>query len=124
VQDFQSLAVWRRAHALTLDVYRQTESFPRAEMFGLTSQLRRSGASIAANLTEGSGRTQAEFGRFVQIAMGSACQVEYYLLLARDLNYLPTQCHDRLAEEIRAIKRMLTALLKTVRERRQAKFSD
>ena len=120
-QDFNRLAVWRRSHTLTLDVYRRTDNFPRAEMFGLTSQLRRAAASVAANLAEGSGRTQAEFGRFVQISMGSACEVEYHLLLARDLGYLPSEEYERLAEEIRAIKRMLTALLKTVRGR-EAKF--
>lgn len=121
MQDFNKLAVCRRAHVLTLDVYRQTENFPRAQMFGLTSQLRRATASIAANLAEGSGRTQPEFGRFVQIAMGSACEVEYHFLLARDLGYLSTEGYERLVEEARAIKRMLTALLKTVRAR-DAKF--
>jgi four helix bundle protein len=86
-------------------------------MFGLTSQLRRAGASVAANLAEGSGRTQIEFGRFVQIALGSACEVEYHLLLAHDLSYLPTGRFDYLIEEIRTVKRMLAALLKTVRAR-------
>lgn len=117
LQDFNKLAVWRRAHALTLDLYRSTDSFPRTEMFGLTSQLRRAGASVAANLAEGSGRTQMEFGRFGQIALGSACEVEYHLLLAHDLGYLPADRFDPLTEEIRAVKRMLTALLKTVRAR-------
>ena len=120
MQDFNKLAVWRRAYVLTLDLYRSTESFPRTEMFGLTSQLRRAGASIAANLAEGSGRTQIEFGRFVQIALGSACEVEYHLLLAHDLGYLAEDRYDHLTEEIRAVRRMLTALLKTVRAR-QAK---
>jgi four helix bundle protein len=120
LQDFNKLAVWRRAHSLTLDVYRQTENFPRGEMFGLTSQLRRASASIAANLAEGSGRTQVEFGRFVQIALGSACEVEYHVLLARDLSYLSMDRFYYLTEEVRAVKRMLTALLKTVRAR-QAK---
>lgn len=110
-------------HELTLDIYRQTENFPRGEMFGLTSQLRRAGASIAANLAEESGRTQIEFGRFVQISMGSACEVEYHLLLARDLGYFGPERYEALAGETRAIKRMLTALLKTVRER-QTKLRD
>jgi four helix bundle protein len=117
LQDFNKLAVWRRAHVLTLDLYRSTDGFPRTEMFGLTSQLRRASASIAANLAEGSGRTQMEFARFVQIALGSACEVEYHLLLGRDLGYLPTDRFDHLTEEIRAVKRMLTGLMKTVRAR-------
>lgn len=117
MQDFNDLAVWRRAHKLTLSIYRETEAFPRNEMFGLTSQIRRASASIAANLAEGSGRTQIEFGRFVQIAMGSACEVEYHLLLARDLGYQDTGRYEDLWNETRAIKRMLTGLLKTIRER-------
>ena len=104
MQDFNKLAVWRRAHDLSLNLYRATEVFPRGEMFGLTSQLRRASASIAANFAEGSGRTQVEFGRFVQIALGSACEVEYHVLLARDLSYLPPERFDYLTDEVRAVK--------------------
>ena len=88
MQDFRNLEVWSRAHKLTLRIYALTERFPRSEMFGLSSQLRRAAASVPTNLAEGCGRTQAEFGRFVQISFGSACEVEYQLLLARDLGYL------------------------------------
>ncbi len=88
MQSFRNLSVWEKAHHLTLDVYHITERFPRTEMFGLTSQLRRASSSIAINLAEGCGRTQLELARFVQIAFGSASEVEYELLLAYDLSFL------------------------------------
>ncbi len=79
MQNFRNLSVWEKAHHFTLQVYQITERFPRTEMFGLTSQLRRASSSIAINLAEGCGRTQLEFARFVQIAFGSASEVEYEL---------------------------------------------
>ncbi|MFZ0940517.1 MAG: four helix bundle protein, partial [Candidatus Sulfotelmatobacter sp.] len=76
---------------MTLTVYKRTHSFPKEEMYGLTSQLRRSSASIGANIAEGFGRrSDAEMRRFVQIAHGSANEVEYHLLLAKDLEFLST----------------------------------
>jgi four helix bundle protein len=85
MQDFRNLEVWKLSHGLTLDVYRTTKQFPDDERFGLTSQLRRGTASIPANLAEGCGRgTDADFGRFVQQAMGSSSEVEYHFLLAKD----------------------------------------
>ena len=78
MQDFRQLRVWQLAHELTLDVYRITKSFPKDEQYGLTSQLRRCSSSIAANIAEGCGRgSDSEFARFLQIAMGSACEFEY-----------------------------------------------
>ena len=81
MQDFRNLSVWTKAHNLTLEVYRLTETFPRSEGFGLAIQVRRASSSIATNLAEGCGRTPPEFGRFLQIAFGSAWEVEYQLLL-------------------------------------------
>jgi len=114
MQDFRNLAVWSKAHRLTLDVYRLTESFPRTEVFGLTSQLRRAAASIAANLAEGCGRTQLEFARFVQIAFGSASEVEYHMLLARDLGFLSQADYEQEVALVIETKRMLNALLKKI----------
>jgi four helix bundle protein len=88
MQDFRNLEIWNKVHGLTLDIYRLTESFPRTEVFGRSIQLRRGVASIATNLAEGCGRAQGEFGRFLQIAFGSACEVEYQLLLSRDLGLI------------------------------------
>jgi four helix bundle protein len=84
VQSFKNLKVWEKAHVLTLDVYKSSKSFPRDEIYGLTSQMRRSAASIGANIAEGSCRKgDCEFGRFLQIAMGSASELEYHLISAR-----------------------------------------
>jgi four helix bundle protein len=89
MQDFRQLKIWERAHQLTLAVYSNTASFPHEERYGLTSQIRRVAVSIPANLAEGCGRGgDADFRRFVQIAMGSACELEYHLLLACDLKLL------------------------------------
>jgi four helix bundle protein len=111
VKDYRSLQVWQRGHALTLEVYSLTQRFPKEELFGLTSQLRRCCASIPANLAEGCGRdSDAELKRFVDIAHGSASEAEYYLLLACELDYLDTTKHRRLAAEIAELKKMLGAL--------------
>jgi four helix bundle protein len=112
VKDFHELKVWQKAHELTLAVYRATAPFPREELYGLTSQLRRASASIAANLAEGCGRSgDAEFARFCSIAMGSASEVEYHLLLARDLKLFKPGDYEDLAPRATEVKRMLTALL-------------
>jgi len=112
VKDFRELKVWQKAHQLTLAVYRTTAAFPRDELYGLTRQLRRSCSSIAANLAEGCGRNgDAEFGRFCSIAMGSASELEYHLLLARDLKLINPKDHEELAQRATELKRMLTALL-------------
>jgi four helix bundle protein len=96
MKDFKELKVWSKAHALTLFVYGVTRTFPKDEIYGLTSQLRRSAASIAANIAEGCGRrSDGELARFLQIARGSASETEYNLLLARDLRLL---CGKRLRE--------------------------
>jgi four helix bundle protein len=114
MQDFRNLEVWERAHGLTLRIYRITERFPRTEMFGLASQLRRAAASVGTNLAEGCGRTQPEFARFVQIALGSASEIEYQLLLAHDLGFVAASEYQECSSEAIRIKRMLTSLLKTV----------
>ena len=112
VKDFHELKVWQKAHELTLAIYRATVDFPRAELYGLTSQLRRASASIAANLAEGCGRSgDAEFARFCSIAMGSASELEYHLLLAKDLKLFKPGAYEELAPRTVELKRMLTALL-------------
>jgi four helix bundle protein len=112
VKDFRDLQVWQKAHQLTLTVYRLTASFPQTERYGLTSQLRRSSASVAANLAEGCGRNgDAELARFCSIAMGSASELEYHLLLARDLKLLKVTDYTEIATQTTEVKRMLTGLL-------------
>jgi four helix bundle protein len=116
LQSFRNLKVWEKAHGLTLDVYKSSRTFPREEIYGLTSQMRRSSASIGANIAEGTCRKgDVEFGRFVQIAMGSASELEYHLLLAKDLDLLKLPDYERLAEEVMEVKRMLASLLLKLR---------
>jgi len=116
MRDFRQLQVWKKAHQLTLEVYKATATFPKEELYGLTSQMRRAGASIPANIAEGCGRdTQAELARFFHIAMGSASELEYHLLLAHDLNYLSASDFDRLANQTTEAKRMLTGFIKSLK---------
>lgn len=111
MRNFRQLEVWKKAHELTLDLYRITSDFPNAEQYGLTSQLRRAAVSIGANLAEGCGRdTNAVFRRFVQIASGSACEVEYHIILACDLGFIATKLYDDLNSGINDVKRMLVGL--------------
>jgi len=116
MQDFRRLKVWEKAHHVTLRVYGVTARFPRDELYGLTSQMRRSSSSVPTNIAEGSGRgSDADFARFLQIAMGSACELEYQLILARDLTYLPPADHDELEADLMEVKRMLGAFLAKLR---------
>jgi four helix bundle protein len=111
MQDFRDLKVWAKAHQLVLDVYRATASFPRAELYGLTSQLRRSAVSVPSNIAEGCCRSKGDFARFVQIAAGSASELEYQLLLAKDLDLLRIDTFQPLSDQTIEVKRMLAGLL-------------
>jgi four helix bundle protein len=116
MQDVTKLDVWQRAHSMTLDLYRKTKLFPREETYGLTNQIRRAASSIGANIAEGCGREgEAELGRFLQIALGSASELQYHLLLARDLAYVSSGDYERLAAEVTGVKKMLTSLVQKAR---------
>jgi four helix bundle protein len=116
VQDFRNLKVWEKAHALTLDIYKASKSFPREEMYGMTSQMRRASVSIGANIAEGACRRgDVDFARFLQIAVGSASELEYHLLLARDLELMKASDYQRLSDEAVEVKRMLAALMQKLR---------
>jgi four helix bundle protein len=111
VGDFKKLEVWQTAHKVACDIYRETASFPRTQAYGLTAQLRRSAASIPANLAEGAGRHgDVEFGRFIRISLGSATELEYHLLLARDVGYLQTLQFDNLSAQVLRVQDMLAGL--------------
>jgi four helix bundle protein len=119
MKGFRDLKVWEKAHALTLAVYRVTRTFPKEELYGLTSQIRRSCSSIPANIAEGCGRSgDPELARFLQIAMGSASELEYHLLLARDLNLLQPSDYEPLSNEAIEVKRVLASFLKKLRAER------
>lgn len=113
MQDFKKLNVWKKAHELTLDVYSATKTFPADEAFGLRSQMRRASSSIGINIAEGCGRTsQIELRRFLRMAQGSESELEYEILLARDLKLVPEAVHARLASQVTEIKRMTTSLIR------------
>ena len=120
MRDFRTLKVWERAHRLTLDVYVATRDYPREELYGLTSQTRRASMSIPANIAEGCGRYgEKELSRFLEIASGSATELEYHLLLARDLHFLDATRYHRLDGEVREVKQMLTAFIQKLRPDRK-----
>jgi four helix bundle protein len=107
--------VWKKAHALTLQLYVLTDDFPKKELFGLTSQIRRAAASIGANLAEGCGRrTDGEMARFVRIAMGSASELDYHLVLASDLALINKSVYPELDSKLSEVRRMLTGFLDTL----------
>ena len=117
MQDFKKLKVWEVSHRVTLDIYRVTQNFPKQEMYELTSQIRRASVSVPANIAEGCGRASpADFARFLQIAVGSASELEYHLILARDLSFLSPNDYDRLAGSTIESKRMLASLIQKVKQ--------
>lgn len=108
MRNYQDLQVWQKAHSLTLELYRLSRGFPKEEIYGVTSQLRRSAMSIGSNLAEGCGRrTSTELARFVRIAMGSASELDYQLVLCRDLGYLTADSFQRLSESLIEVRKML-----------------
>lgn len=113
MRDFHDLNVWHKGHEFCLGVYRATRRFPQDERFALTSQCRRAAASIPANIAEGCGRGgERELARYCEIAAGSASEMEYHLLLARDLGYLDAAGHAALDQSVNDIKRMLNVLIR------------
>src|SRR5690348_5776883 len=116
MKNYRELKVWQKAHELTLAIYRISASFPRTELYGLTSQLRRSCSSISANLAEGCGLNgDAELARFCSIAMGSASELDYHLLLARDLNLIDRRNYEQLSRQTNEMRRMLTAFFQKLK---------
>jgi four helix bundle protein len=115
LNDFKELKAWKKAHATTLHLYKLTRQFPREELYGLTSQIRRAASSIGANIAKGCGRrSDGEMARFLHIARGSAVELECHLLLSRDLNLLSVDIFDVLGRDVDEIQRMLTSLIQRV----------
>ena len=111
VRHYRDLRVWQEAHQFTLNLYRLTQRFPREELYGLTSQIRRASSSIAANLAKGCGRrSEREMLRFVQIAIGSASELDYHLLLARDIGFLNSDQYHALHSALDRVRKRLNAL--------------
>ncbi len=118
MQDYKKLSVWEKSHQLVLTVYKLTKNFPKEEMFGITSQLRRAATSIPSNIAEGCGKnTSADLGNFLNIALGSANESSYLILLSKDLGYIPEESYTSLEKEIESIKAMLIVLISKVRNK-------
>lgn len=116
MQDFKKLRVWKRAHDLALGIYAISKDFPSEETFGLRSQMRRASASIGINIAEGCGCTsQTEFRRYLRMAQGSASELEYEILLARDLGFLREADFERLSNQVIEIRRMATSLIRKMK---------
>lgn len=118
MQNYKELKVWEKSHQLVLEVYRITASFPKEEIFGITSQVRRAVASIPANIAEGCGKsTKLDFAKFLNISLGSANETDYFLLLCKDLKYISETEFLELEDTINAIKAMLINLITKVRSK-------
>ena len=110
MRDYQQLEFWQKSHQLTLRIYKSTSTFPKEEMYGIISQMRRSCSSIPTNIAEGSGRnSNAELKRFLIIAAGSSSELHYQLILSKDLNYLSEQLYKELTDDLIQIRKMIYA---------------
>ena len=110
--------VWQKSHELVLSIYKLTASFPKAEQFNFVSQINRASLSIPTNIAEGCGReTQKEFVRFLYIASGSAFELEYLILAARDLTFINTEDSNKALKQIDEVKKMLFSLIKTIKKK-------
>jgi four helix bundle protein len=111
VGDYRKLRVWRNAHELVISVYRATKCFPSEERYGLVSQMRRAAISVASNIVEGMGRNRAsETAHFVRIALGSCTELEYQILLSKDLKFLERDLALKLTQETMELRAMLASL--------------
>jgi four helix bundle protein len=125
MQNYERLNVWVKAHHLAIEIYRLAGAFPRADGLALTSQLRRSALSIPTNIAEGAGSpTPHAFRRFLGIAMASASETRYHLLVARDLHLISEAVFTDLSERLSEVRRMLTGLIKKVAPRTGARRGD
>jgi len=118
MQNFKKLKVWEKSHNLALEIYKVTSLFPKSELYGLTNQIRRASVSIPSNIAEGCGRSGGfDFSRFLVIALGSASELEYHLMLSNDLGFLSASNYAKLSKDITYIKRMLTNFIKKIKEK-------
>lgn len=112
MRNYKNFLVWQKSHQLTLDIYKTTVSFPKDEIFGLISQMKRSSSSIPTNIAEGCGRnSDKDFCRFLYIAFGSANELEYQILLSIDLSFINNENGQKLLYQIEEVKKMLNGLI-------------
>jgi four helix bundle protein len=116
MRDFRELKVWEKAHFITLKIYIVTERYPKEELYRLTSQIRRACVSIPTNIAEGCVRSSdADFARFLYIALGSTSELEYLILLSKDLKFIQSEVQEELNAEINEIKKMLITFIKKLK---------
>jgi four helix bundle protein len=112
---YRKLNAWQKAYALGISIYKQTRGFPKEELYGITSQMRRAATSIAANIAEGNSRESLkEFKQFLSIARGSASELETWLMFSKDLNYLEESAYQDLAHQLDVVKGLLFGLMKSL----------
>ena len=117
MSDFRNLKVWKKSHELTLQVYRVIEKYPKHEMYGLGDQIRRAASSIPMNIAEGCGTLhKKEFIRYLSIARASTSELEYQLILSKDLNYIEKKTYDLIYPQIKEIQSMLNGMIKSVKK--------
>lgn len=118
MRDFKKYDIWQLSHELTLEIYRITNLFPKEEMYGITSQIRRASSSIPTNISEGCGRnSDAEFNQFLNIALGSALETEYLLILSKDLKYIDESVFVNLEKKVNIIKSKIYNLKSKITQR-------
>lgn len=119
MKDFRTLKVWEKSHKVVLAVYKATQSFPKSELYGITSQIQRAAVSVPANIAEGCGKdSDAELGRYFKIAMGSSSELEYLLLLGHDLSYLGDDQYRKLQANLVEVRKMLNAFIQRLKASR------
>ncbi|MGB8703985.1 MAG: four helix bundle protein [Gillisia sp.] len=115
--NYKNYDVWKKSHALVIEIYKTTRKFPESEKFNLVSQINRAALSVPTNIVEGCGReTQKEFARFLHIASGSAFELEYLIFVSLELNFIEKRQADQLLSEIDEIKKMLFSLIKKIKQ--------
>lgn len=118
MRDYKNIFVWQKSYSLVLEIYKITQSFPKHELYGLTSQIRRAAVSIPSNIAEGASRSsEVDFARFLEISLGSAFEMECQLLLAKDLGYVSDPGLGDIMQEIDEIKKMIYSLRKAVSDK-------
>ena len=116
MKNFRDLKVWEKAHKLALAIYAVTQNFPKEEIYGLTSQIRRAAVSVPTNIAEGCGRgTDRELAQFSQIAAGSTSEVEYLLQFSHDLGYLEVKSYHEIKDQTVELRKMLASFIRTLR---------
>ena len=118
MQDYRKLSVWQKSHELTLEVYKVSADFPKGELYGLTSQIRRAAYSVPSNIAEGCGRgSEKDFLRFLLIAYGSISELSYFLILSEDLGYMSKEAGEELTANLVQVRRMLWSFIEKVKSR-------